>query len=998
MRSCIRWSVAVSAATLIVISMAISWGTVGGQEAASWTAGVIGALAVAVGVLGWARRAGSDEREAFPDPGQIALALRKLAADVTAQWREEATVRQLHDPAPLAVRWRMTGLPVMDHAPHVGSGPWPGVGARADAVKDLVDQLDRLRRKRLAIIGEAGMGKTTLAILIMLELLDRADDGEARRSVPVLLTLASWDPVAETFRDWLVRSLEENYPALLARRYGSGVCRALVEERRILPVLDGLDELPASVRPQVIAALNMRATAGDELILTCRTAEYMDAVAAAHADVLTAAAVIEPSPLSADDVAAYLSACLKPHPPGHWTAFLKGIAERPDGPVARALTNPLYLSLFRLVYVDTGADPTSLTDGKSFPTLRAVRAHLLDDLIDALIRTRPPVDRRHPEHRSRPRRAWDSRMATAWLTHLAAHLQERRTSDLAWWRLHKAVSVRLLRWSSALAAVVASFSVHFPLFIVLIGTLPGQVDAIPAAAGCAGVLSALLGLGLAAANPYSSEPSSADLRLRGRLVPLLRHLRPGLALAVAAAAAAATVTPGFGVLAGSLVFLVSTALFAVDGWTATPVASDHAQSPMTTLRGDRRLTFLRVALLSAAFAAAAVLPLYLAGYIARLHGQMFVDGPAALPWTGFLSLAMSRFGLALFAILALAGAAVGLLVTRTLQEWPAYTIARIVLAARTRAPWRLMSFLEDAYRLGVLRRVGQVYQFRHAALQDRLARSVPASEAPADGDVEGMLPETIRAGFGRKALAALDPGARSRVASAWDELSGPRPQARHRALTWLEEFGRDRPDRRQVSVDAVSAYLRRPLLGGPGSLAAEDFRRTHAHAQAVLLRLARLEAGDQARLRVDLSNAHLFDFDLSEVEFETASFGYCRFHGRTDFTSFRCFTTSFFGAGFAGDAVFAGARLVGEADFSGVTFRGVADFTDALLANIAFSNGTFEGDCVFHGTTFLDGDRHDFYRAEVRGDLDLRMARTLAGVPLQQARVHGRMVMRTEQP
>jgi hypothetical protein len=32
-----------------------------------------------------------------------------------------------------------------------------------------------------------------------------------------------------------------------------------------------------------------------------------------------------------------------------------------------------------------------------------------------------------------------------------------------------------------------------------------------------------------------------------------------------------------------------------------------------------------------------------------------------------------------------------------------------------------MKFLEDAYRLGLLRVVGPVYQFRHAALQDHLA-------------------------------------------------------------------------------------------------------------------------------------------------------------------------------------------------------------------------------------------------------------------------------------
>ncbi|MDF5754668.1 hypothetical protein [Spongiactinospora sp. TRM90649] len=35
-------------------------------------------------------------------------------------------------------------------------------------------------------------------------------------------------------------------------------------------------------------------------------------------------------------------------------------------------------------------------------------------------------------------------------------------------------------------------------------------------------------------------------------------------------------------------------------------------------------------------------------------------------------------------------------------------------------PWRLMRFLDDAHRVGLLRAVGPVYQFRHAELRDHL--------------------------------------------------------------------------------------------------------------------------------------------------------------------------------------------------------------------------------------------------------------------------------------
>jgi len=51
----------------------------------------------------------------------------------------------------------------------------------------------------------------------------------------------------------------------------------------------------------------------------------------------------------------------------------------------------------------------------------------------------------------------------------------------------------------------------------------------------------------------------------------------------------------------------------------------------------------------------------------------------------------------------------------------AYLIATRRLARTGRLPRALMPFLDDAHRLGLLRAVGPIYQFRHAELQDHLA-------------------------------------------------------------------------------------------------------------------------------------------------------------------------------------------------------------------------------------------------------------------------------------
>jgi hypothetical protein len=71
-----------------------------------------------------------------------------------------------------------------------------------------------------------------------------------------------------------------------------------------------------------------------------------------------------------------------------------------------------------------------------------------------------------------------------------------------------------------------------------------------------------------------------------------------------------------------------------------------------------------------------------------------------------------------------AGVGGGLAYVLSLTAWGQWIVfARLWLPLTGRLPWGLPAFLDDAYRRGVLRRAGAVYQFRHARLQDHLARS-----------------------------------------------------------------------------------------------------------------------------------------------------------------------------------------------------------------------------------------------------------------------------------
>ena len=60
----------------------------------------------------------------------------------------------------------------------------------------------------------------------------------------------------------------------------------------------------------------------------------------------------------------------------------------------------------------------------------------------------------------------------------------------------------------------------------------------------------------------------------------------------------------------------------------------------------------------------------------------------------------------------------------------AYAVATGYLAARGRLPLRLLSFLDDMHRLGILRSVGPIYQFRHEVFRTWLVARATAPRDP----------------------------------------------------------------------------------------------------------------------------------------------------------------------------------------------------------------------------------------------------------------------------
>jgi hypothetical protein len=341
----------------------------GDRQETSVIAGIMGVVlglpSLAIALRSWARQA----TEATA--AQVGQARDSLAGWVCDQWRDEALSRSLGHPQPMPVQWRLTEHPVMDRLGRIVDGAPSFTGNSAD-ISVLTTQFRGLLRRRLVILGGPGSGKTTLAVQLLLELLATRQPGEP---IPVLVSLAGWDPTTHPqLHGWLSARLAENYPSLLA--FGSDVARALVEQGHILPILDGFDEVPAARQPEMLIALNTSLTEADQLVLTSRTREYQSTVAEAH-KVLTAAAIIEPEPLTPDQAAEYLQACLPPDPDSTWCEILDRLRAGTAPHLAAVLATPLGLWLLRTVYLAGGADPRTTADLRACPRHRQAAGPLI---------------------------------------------------------------------------------------------------------------------------------------------------------------------------------------------------------------------------------------------------------------------------------------------------------------------------------------------------------------------------------------------------------------------------------------------------------------------------------------------------------------------------------------------------------------------------------------------------------------------------------------------
>jgi hypothetical protein len=296
------------------------------------------------------------------------------------------------------------------------------------SILDAYDQVEH----ELLILGGPGTGKSTLLLNLALQLLVRAEQQEDH-PLPVILPLSSWAEKRPLLEIWIAEQLTQIYhvPRQLSERW--------VREDRILPLLDGLDEMNEYARSAGIAAINAyhQTHLVVPLVVCSRLTEY---AVAAERQLLTLQSAVVVQPLTKEQIDASLREA------GGSLSALRSALKKNTALLDLA-TSPLMLNVLMLAYRGT-----SLRELPSKKT--QLQQQVWSDYIARMVE--------HKGNRAR----YPLQQTCAWLAFLAKQMRKRNQTILylehlqpEWLpsgRLSRFYELLAVKGSGILVGVVAS--------------------------------------------------------------------------------------------------------------------------------------------------------------------------------------------------------------------------------------------------------------------------------------------------------------------------------------------------------------------------------------------------------------------------------------------------------------------------------------------------------------------------------------------------------------
>ncbi|MBW4511934.1 MAG: NACHT domain-containing protein [Scytonematopsis contorta HA4267-MV1] len=196
------------------------------------------------------------------------------------------------------------------------------------------DIFNQIREGRtLLILGDPGAGKT-ITLLKLAESLISLTELDMSRPIPVVFTLSSWVNKQQKISDWLVQELWNRYQVPKSRG------RIWVKQEKILPLLDGLDEVKPELREDCVEAINqfMQQYGSTEIVVTSRIKDYE-----ALSSKLLLQGAIRILPLSNEQIKQYLDKA------GKELEAVKHLLQT-DTKLQELAESPLTLSVMTLAY------------------------------------------------------------------------------------------------------------------------------------------------------------------------------------------------------------------------------------------------------------------------------------------------------------------------------------------------------------------------------------------------------------------------------------------------------------------------------------------------------------------------------------------------------------------------------------------------------------------------------------------------------------------------
>ena len=102
----------------------------------------------------------------------------------------------------------------------------------------------------LLILGDLGAGKTTTMLDLAKSLLEKAEQ-DTDEPIPVIINLSSWKNLRQSMSEWLIEELNSKY------KISKDIFRKCLKNKRLLPMLDGLDEVKPEFQESCIDAINL---------------------------------------------------------------------------------------------------------------------------------------------------------------------------------------------------------------------------------------------------------------------------------------------------------------------------------------------------------------------------------------------------------------------------------------------------------------------------------------------------------------------------------------------------------------------------------------------------------------------------------------------------------------------------------------------------------------------------------------------------------------------